>query len=272
MIQRLYTVDLDMNYAKIIKLFIIVLMLPIMAAAQQVVRVQLDGAEKEIMIFPASYKPDSTFKHIDYASTGKLSKADKADFNTQLTELAIMGITKGGNAIVLNKLEDPHQRNHYRFWGDIYNITSYNTLKSKAAEKEQKRSKEPWAQVTIYRPAYTDGFNDDSIEYSLFINDTLELPIKAGSQYVLRIAKQGKMRLATKHKNFVQNAYLDVQHGKNYYVRTYANFPGSKKQVTAGDIKVRVRGYTPYLDIVSEQQGAIESSMLKGMMIVKRVD
>ncbi len=268
----LYTVVLGMSYTKTVMLLVAALSLSICIYAQQVVHVKLDGADKEIMVFPRGYKPDSTFKYLDDASTKKPAKDAPADFDTQLADLAIMGITKGGNAIVLNKIEDPKQTNHYRFWGDIYNTSNYNTLKSKATDKKQKRSKEPWALVTIYRPAYTGGFNDDSITYDILVNDTLKLPMNASQQLVLRVVTEGKVRLTVKHKDFVQNLELDVLHGKNYYVRNYTNFPGSGKYVKAGDMKVRVRGYSPYLDIVSEQQGVIESSMLRGLMIVKRVE
>ncbi len=189
----------------------------------------------------------------------------------QLEKAAANAVKEGGNVFRIVRIEDKKQKGIYRFWGEAYHTNEFEQIKQKAADKEKKKFDEgPYAYITIYRPAYSMGFNDDT-QYDIIINDTLKLGMWANTRYILKVAKAGNVKVTIDVHNFMQNMNIDVKPGNNYYVRSYANFPGTGKNVKTGDAQVRVHAYTPYLEKIDEQQGVIESSMITQIIVSRKI-
>ena len=158
------------------------------------------------------------------------------------------------------------------FWGEAYRAKNFPDVTDQAAKDKKKRFADgSCAYVTIYRPSYSGGYGDDSIKYEVVINDTLKLEMLPNSRYVLRVAKDGVLRVSVNHKNFVQNMKVDVRMGSDYYVRSYVNIPHTGKYINTGDFKVRLRGYTPYLEQIEDYQGGLESGMITQVVVMKRI-
>ena len=261
-----------------LKIFFTILILFVFSRridAQQLISINQGSTKKDILIlpvsFPTSYPSEYGFEDLDVVKTGKTPKKN-AGFRVQLEKVAVKAAQFGGNVLQITRIEDLKQGNRYKFRGEVFESEKINEIKAKAEEKKkQKFSNGPCAYLTIYRPAYSEGFND-SIKYDITINDTLKLSMSSNSKYILRISKEGKTKISVQHKNFIQDLNVDVKMGVSYFVRNYVSFPGTHKYVTAGEYKVKLRGYTPYLEKIDDElQGEIESSMITQVVVNKKI-
>ena len=240
------------------------------SSAQEVISA---GPGKEVIVLPQSYSVDSSYKDLGLIKTSRQSKNKKnGNFIAELGKIAAKTAKEGGNVFQITRIEDQKQRGRYRFWGEAYHTDKYSQLKASITDKKKNANNGSFAYLTIFRPAYSQGFNDDSVIYDVTINDTLKLEMKGNTRYILKITKEGNVKIEVRHKNFVQDMKVDVKMGNNYYVRSYVNFPGAHKYITTGEFKVKLRGYTPYLEKIDDQlQGEIESSMVTLITVTKKI-
>ena len=191
---------------------------------------------------------------------------------TQLAYITLYSVLDSANVLQLTHIEDRKLSGRYKLLGVAYYTDRYEQLKAKMNEKKKKLfDTTSEACLTIYRPAYSLGFND-SIKYDVVINDSLKLPMQANTKYILKITNEKDIKITVRHKDFIQDMKIHVQVGKKYYVRNYANFPGAHKYITTGEFKVKLRGYTPYLEKIDDElQGEIESSMVTQITVTKKL-
>jgi hypothetical protein len=274
------TVDLSMIFTDMIPflfkrtffIFILIVICSGLTRAQQVIRTDKSISIKEVVVLPISYKIDSTYQDKGEVSNDRVSRSEQAGFKQQLEKLAVDAAKEGGNILQLKRIDDPKQSGRYRFLGEAYHTNDIIKLKEKIADRNKKKFGDgQCAYLTIYRPSYSLGFNDDSIRSEVTINDTFKFILKANTRYILKVAKESSVTMRVQHSDFIQNISVDMKMGNSYYVRNYINIPGYGKFITTGGVQLHLRGYTPYLEKVDEQQGEIESSMITQVVISKKL-
>lgn len=235
--------------------------------AQQVLTTE--GTEVLILPFnPYARSADPAFKEVGEIKLSYGSE-DGADFRKQFEKFVEKAKSSGGNIFQVTDIYDHKQNNHFKIEGIAYHADDFAAAKKKALEqKQQKFDKGLFALVTIYRPAYAKGFNDEHL-FSIVINDTLTIEMKAETKCILKVAKEGDVRIAVRGESVVQ--HVSAKYGNEYYVRAFVNYPGSRRTVLIGDAKVPLRGFAPYIEHVADLQGELESSLVNKIIINKKI-
>jgi len=241
------------------------------AYAQEVITLP-QGSANGIVVLPLTYNTDKGFTDLGEVKTGRIAKSNKfTGFKPQMEALGDAAVKKGGNVVKITRINDVKQRGIYKFRAEVYRADDLSRLIQQIIETKKKPfAGEKCAYITIYRPAYSGGFNDEAI-CDIVVNDTLKLEMNGNSKYVLKVTKEGSVKVEIRHKSFTQDLKVNVQFGKDYYVRNYMNFPGSHKFVQLENYNLKVPNHAPYMDSVSQYQGAIESSMITQVVVSKKI-
>jgi hypothetical protein len=236
--------------------------------AQEVVPVAGNGSQSEILVLP--FNPYSRGADVSLKEEGKIKVSrDGADFKKQLDKIAAKAASMGGNIFEVTDIDDPKQNNHLDIAGVVYHANDYAAVKTKALAGRQRRYEEnTYSFITIYRPTYANGFNDEH-GFSIIVNDTLIIPMRAETRCVLKIAGEKNVRVAVKDESVVQ--HVSAKPGHDYYIRALVNYPGSHRTVNLGEAQVPLRGFAPYVETVSEPQGSLESSLVNKVIINKKI-
>ncbi len=235
---------------------------------QELVSVMTDGVGKEILILPYSYNLDSALTEKGNIKVTKVKKVS-ADFKSQLARAAEQTAEAGGNVFMISRMRDHNQKGKYKVWGTAYYTGDFEQVKTRAiAKKTEKLENGKYAYLVVYRPSYRSGFNDDK-RMVVTINDTLKLEMKGNTKYMIRLSKEGDLKIAGENDLLVQ--HLHVQLGKTYYVRPYINIPGTNKLIRSGENNIAVSKRQPYFETVDDLQGALESSLVNLITITKKM-
>lgn len=241
--------------------------------AQQVISVKTDdGHVKEILVLPFDpyqLSTDSSWAEKGAVKTEHIAVTTGSNFKTELENAAVKTALHGGNIFQVTGITDGKQMNDFRMKGTAYYADSYEAEKNKALAKKAKKCKhtdEAW--LIIYRPAYTRGANDEEF-FTLVINDTLMMDMKANSRYIFKIARDVNVRVAIAGSIISQT--ISVKRGDNYYFRALVNIPGSHKIVNVGTLALPVKGFAPFIEAIDEVQGEMESSLVNQIVVNKKI-
>jgi hypothetical protein len=229
---------------------------------------QADGSTKEVLLLPTYYKVDSTWIKLGTIKNEKGISPLFGDFKTQLDQLILAASAKGANIFILDKIKDRRQFEMYNISGNIYHTSQYENAKASfLAAKTKKYESNTCAYLIIYRPAYTNGYNDE-VNFSVFINDTIDFEMKAQTKYVIKLTREGTYTLTAGSPETARPFSINIKFGNTYYARTFATFPASGKKVKNVP-GVRFSGYNPYLLATDELQGELESSKVTQITLKK---
>jgi hypothetical protein len=95
---------------------------------------------------------------------------------------------------------------------NIHTIEEKKKLKEYAVDLED--SDTSYGQLIIYRPR---SFEGETVEYDLFINDSLVSHMKSGSYHTYEVLKDGKYTISATTEDSV-SAEIDLKKGKIYYL------------------------------------------------------
>ena len=236
--------------------------------AQEVVLVKDGaGATKEILLLPFYPFTDALTKGLDIVGTDYIMK-ESSDFKGQLNKAAEETMKAGGNVFQITGINNTKQKGLYKVKGTAFRVDQYDLVKSKALElKNQSLENGKQAILTVYRPVYVSGFNDD-IAFDVIINDTLKLEMWANTKYIIKVSKDCSAKISVNNGSIIQ--HINVQLGKKYHVRALANFPGSGNHIKVGEMNLRLRGYDPYFEVMDDEQGELESSLVNKITIISK--
>lgn len=221
---------------------------------------------KDIWVCPSTFVVDTSLMLIGYVKTGVPKKKEKADFSTQMQQMATEAHAMGGQIMVVSNFRDAGQSGNYAM--------RFNVYKAKDIEKFAVNGNTPsvkdanQATIVLYRPIYSGSYND-SVSFDIMVNDTLRLPLNGNMKYVLRSAPGNNIKLTVASQGIVEQISLSA--GKTYYFRGFVNIPRSNRTITNGGVSRTIRGYSPYIESISEMQGELESSFLNNYIIWKRI-
>jgi hypothetical protein len=230
---------------------------------------QAGGSAKEVLLLPAYTKADSSWKDMGRIKNKKNGIFIQfREFNTQLEDVIHTTSARGGNIFIVDRIKDRKQFGLYYITGHAYHAPDLDLLKaSYLAAKNKKYENNTCAYLVIYRPAYTKGHNDE-INFSVFINDTIGLEMKAYTKYIIKLTHEGAYALAAGSPETAKPLSINVKFGNTYYARAFVTFPSSGKKVKNAP-GVRFRGYDPYLLSTEELQGELESSKVTQVTLKK---
>jgi hypothetical protein len=231
-----------------------------------------DGVARQVLVLPfdaTQRKVDSALEEKGTVSTGKPAANVVTDFKKQLEAVAVKAADKGANVLQVTLVKDTRQSGRFMVEGTAYYTDQIATVTHKAQQRTDKKYDDgKYAYVTLYRPVYERGANDEHT-FDIIVNDTLILKMPANTRYVLKLAREGNVRVAVENSMVSQN--IDVKPGNSYYMRCMASFPGSKKVVKMGSIVMPLKGFAPYVELEDELQGSIESSLVNQVILYKNL-
>lgn len=220
---------------------------------------QADGSSKEVLILPCYHPHDSTWKKMAYVQNRKGGSPRFGAFNDQLEKLMQAAVANGGSIFRLENFKDHKQIGAYNMEGNVFYTADYEKFKAAAlAAKAKKYEGNTCAYLILYRPAYVLGRNDETV-FTAIINDTLHLEMKAHTRYVIKLTREGIIRLSAGDNAVGHPVEINAKFGNTYYVRGFVTYPfsGARAAETKG---ISFNGYNPYLLPTGELQGELESS------------
>ena len=220
---------------------------------------QADGSSKEVLILPGYHPHDSAWKKMAYIQNRKGVSPRFGEFNDQLEQLMQAVVSSGGNIFRLESFKDHKQIGAYNMAGNVFYIPEYEKFKAAVlAAKAKKYESNTCAWLVLYRPAYVLGRNDETA-FTAIVNDTLHLEMKANTRYLIKLTREGIVRLSAGDNAVGRPIEINAKFGNTYYVRGFVTYPfsGARAAETKG---ISFNGYNPYLLPANELQGELESS------------
>lgn len=226
-----------------------------------------DGNTRKIWVFPANYKPDTTWKPIGKIKNGKKITPHFGEFDSQLEKLAEAVTAKGGNILVVSRIRDNKQSGRYKLSGNVFFTDHADLLDSIRNEVTNRTYATNAAYIVLYRPIYVKGHNDEESFYAV-LNDSVQLLMKANTKYIIKVTNEGMIRLTAGDNGIGIPIEINARFGNVYYVRGYISYPYSGKlgMETKG---IPFNGYNPYLLPTGNIQGMLESSMVSQITLKK---
>jgi hypothetical protein len=231
--------------------------------AQVIEHFKYKGKDAEIIILPSDFVIPESLTYVSKLRSGDPYSAPyKPTYTNQLHRLCVDAFNDGANVILINKIVNVKWRDEFNIKGRSFNTADYEAFKNEIFRKKDsiKKLLINYADIIVYRPDYTQSFNDLTIYHLIIGNDTIS-PMR-NSKYKIRVEEEGKTDIKIIGSN--TTLPLDIKFGKTYYLCTYAGASdATMQQPRINSISVSTSGYTPQIIITEEEKGEIESSLIK---------
>jgi hypothetical protein len=213
------------------------------------------GESEETLLLPYNYPVGSDLIYVAKVKAHQSDHFVSGSFTKELDDIMLSVNKKNGNVFKISDINTGLDGDNYTIKGRAYFSKNLDSFKASVmADKNKKFENGTCAYLIIYKTAHNFPGNNHLLT-GITINNNVDLEVEQSSTCIYKIEKQAPYSILLKNSSELAN--IDIQFGKEYYIKLYDEFSRHNWHIKS------------HLLPVSNVQGNLESSLGKDIRHMK---